>query len=141
MEGYIANETTDYSNHFRCSNLEKSLHFRDGLGPPTERIVGTEFEHGAVAFFDLQTGLKLAIKDIAHETKVTLTAPGPAEFTLRHNVNSKAEVDKVMEQTKQVGATITDPAHDTFLGRILRSLPRPRWALMGNRLESALGYN
>ncbi|AMQ71610.1 hypothetical protein BAMY6639_14015 [Bacillus amyloliquefaciens UMAF6639] len=50
----------------------------------TEGIAGTEFEHGAAAFFDLQTGLKLAIwnrKDIAHETNVTLTAPSPAEFT------------------------------------------------------------
>lgn len=27
---------------------------------------------------------------------------------------SKAEADKVMEQAKQAGATITDPAHDTF---------------------------
>ncbi|WNF35219.1 VOC family protein [Bacillaceae bacterium IKA-2] len=101
-------------------NLEKSLHFyRDGLGLPTEGIVGEEFEHGAVAFFDLQTGLKLAIwnrKDIANESKVTLTASSPTEFTLGHNVNSKAEVDKVMEQAKQAGATITDPAHDTFWG-------------------------
>lgn len=42
------------------------------------------FEHGAAAFFDLQTGLKLALwdrKNIAHETNVTLTAPSPAEFT------------------------------------------------------------
>lgn len=68
-----------------ADNLEKSLHFyRDGLDLPTEGIAGTEFEHGAAAFFDLQTGLKLAIwnrKDIAHETNVTLTAPSPAEFT------------------------------------------------------------
>lgn len=103
-----------------ADNLEKSLHFyRDGLGLPTEGIAGTEFEHGAVAFFDLQTGLKLAIwnrKDIAHETNVTLTAPSPAEFTLGHNVGSKAEADKVIEQAKQAGATITDPAHDTFWG-------------------------
>lgn len=43
-------------------NLEKSLHFyRDGLGLHTEGIIGEEFEHGAVAFFDLQGGLKLAI--------------------------------------------------------------------------------
>lgn len=101
-------------------NLEKSLHFyRDGLGLPTEGIVGKEFGHGAVAFFDLQTGLKLAIwdrKDIAFETKVALTAPSSTEFTLGHNVNSKAEVDQVMEQAKQAGATITDPAHDTFWG-------------------------
>ncbi|GAE29366.1 VOC family protein [Halalkalibacter hemicellulosilyticus] len=101
-------------------NLEKSLVFyRGGLGLPTEGIVGEEFENGAVAFFDLQPGLKLAIwnrKDIAHEAKVTLSAPSTTEFTLGHNVNSKAEVDKVMEQAKQAGATITDPAHDTFWG-------------------------
>ncbi|MFO1445997.1 VOC family protein [Bacillus sp. Bva_UNVM-123] len=101
-------------------NLEKSLHFyRDGLGLPTEGIVGQEFEHGAVAFFELQLGLKLAIwnrKDIAYETNVALSKPSPTEFTLGHNVNSKAEVDLVMEQAKQAGATITDPAHETFWG-------------------------
>ena len=40
-------------------DLEKSLAFyRDGLGLPTQGIIGKEFEHGAVAFFDLQSGLK-----------------------------------------------------------------------------------
>lgn len=101
-------------------NLEKSLCFyRDGLGLPTEGIVGEEFEHGAVAFFDLQSGLKLAIwnrKDIANEAKVPLTKPSPTEFTIGHNVDSKAEVKKVMELAKQAGAIITDPAHDTFWG-------------------------
>ncbi len=39
-------------------DLEKSLRFyRDGLGLQTQGIVGTEFEYGAVAFFDLQGGL------------------------------------------------------------------------------------
>lgn len=34
------------------NDLEKSLAFyRDGLGLPTQGIVGKEFEHGAVAFF------------------------------------------------------------------------------------------
>ena len=43
-------------------DLEKSLHFyRDGLGLPTQGIIGSEFEHGAVAFFDLQANLKLAL--------------------------------------------------------------------------------
>ena len=43
-------------------DLERALTFyRDGLGLPTQGIVGREFEHGAVAFFDLQYGLKLAI--------------------------------------------------------------------------------
>ncbi len=101
-------------------DLERSLSFyRDGLGLPTEGIVGREFEHGAVAFFDLQAGVKLAIwnrKDLAHETKVPLGAPSSTELTIGHNVGSKKEVDQVMEEAKKAGATITDPAHDTFWG-------------------------
>jgi catechol 2,3-dioxygenase-like lactoylglutathione lyase family enzyme len=101
-------------------DLERSLIFyRDGLGFPTEGIVGKEFEHGAVAFFDLQGGTKLAIwnrKDLAHEAKVPYTASSPAEFTIGHNVGSIEEVDNVIEQAKKAGAIITDPAHDTFWG-------------------------
>lgn len=101
-------------------DLERSLVFyRDGLGLPTEGIIGREFEHGAVAFFDLQAGVKLAIwnrKDLAHETKVPLGAASPTELTIGHNVGSKEEVDQVMEEAMKAGATITDPAHDTFWG-------------------------
>jgi catechol 2,3-dioxygenase-like lactoylglutathione lyase family enzyme len=54
------------------ADLEQSLAFyRDGLGLPTEGIVGREFDHGAVAFFELSGGLKLAIwaqDDIAYDT-------------------------------------------------------------------------
>ncbi|MBU5442670.1 VOC family protein [Paenibacillus sp. MSJ-34] len=101
-------------------DLERALAFyRDGLGLPTEGIVGTEFEHGAVAFFDLQNGVKLAIwkrEDLAHEAKVVRTHNSPTEFTIGHNVASKEEVDQVMKQAGKAGATITDPAHDTFWG-------------------------
>lgn len=39
-------------------DLERALRFyRDGLGWATDGIVGQEFEHGAVVFFDLQAGL------------------------------------------------------------------------------------
>lgn len=52
-------------------DLERAVRFyRDGLGLQTEGIVGTEFAHGAVAFFDLQAGLKLALwprTSIAHD--------------------------------------------------------------------------
>ncbi len=101
-------------------DLEKSLKFyRDGLGLPTQGIIGKEFEHGAVAFFDLQNGLKLAIwprRDIAHDAKISQTAHSPTELTLGHNVGSKAEVDLVMEQAKRAGAKIIKPAGDTFWG-------------------------
>jgi uncharacterized protein len=44
------------------ADLERSVAFyRDGLGFPTKGIVGTEFEHGAVAFFDLESGCRLAL--------------------------------------------------------------------------------
>ena len=44
------------------SNLEKSLAFyRDGMGLATEGIIGTEFEDGAVVFFDMNDDLILAL--------------------------------------------------------------------------------
>jgi catechol 2,3-dioxygenase-like lactoylglutathione lyase family enzyme len=101
-------------------NLERSLAFyRDGLGLATQGIIGKEFEHGAVAFFDLQSGLKLAIwsrDDIAHDTNISKTPRSPTEFTIGHNVNSKAEVDVVMEQAKRAGAKIIKGAENTFWG-------------------------
>lgn len=101
-------------------DLERSLHFyRDGLGLPTEGIFGKEFEHGAVAFFDLQAGLKLAIwprKSLSHDSGIPLGSPSPTEFSLGHNVSSKAEVDAVMEQAKIAGAVIVKPAQETFWG-------------------------
>ena len=101
-------------------DLDRSLRFyRDGLGLKTEGIVGKEFAHGAVAFFDLQGGLKLALwprQSISHDSGLLLSSPSPTEFTLGHNVSSKAEVDAVMEQAKNACAVIVRPAHDTFWG-------------------------
>ncbi|MGH8830626.1 MAG: VOC family protein [Polaromonas sp.] len=101
-------------------DLEKSLRFyRDGLGLPTQGIIGTEFEHGAVAFFDLQAGLKLAIwprQSLSHDSGIPLGRSSATEFTLGHNVASKTEVDAVMEQARNAGALIVKEAHDTFWG-------------------------
>ena len=101
-------------------NLDRSVRFyRDGLGFKTEGIVGKEFEHGAVAFFDLQSGLKLALwprASLAHDTGLPITGKNPTDFSIGHNVFSKSEVDAVMEQANQAGATIVKPAHDTFWG-------------------------
>jgi hypothetical protein len=101
-------------------DLERSLRFyRDGLGLPTEGIVGKEFEHGAVAFFDLQGGLRLALwprASLAHDTGLPAGSPGATEFALAHNVASRAEVDEVMEQARAAGAVVVKPAQDTFWG-------------------------
>ena len=101
-------------------DLEKSLRFyRDGLGLKTQGIIGTEFEYGAVAFFDLQAGLKLAIwprESIAHDSGIAVGSSSPTEFTLGHNVSSREEVDAVMQRARNAGAVIVKDAHDTFWG-------------------------
>lgn len=101
-------------------NLERSLHFyRDGLSLPTEGIVGKEFEHGAVAFFELAGDLKLAIferANIAHDAGVPAGARSSTEVTIGHNVRSEEEVDAVMAEVAKAGATIVKPAQKTFWG-------------------------
>jgi uncharacterized protein len=102
------------------ADLERSLRFyRDGLGLPTDGIVGREFEHGAVAFFTLRSGLKLALwaqDDIAWDTGQPKTPASPTSFTLGHNVARRDEVDAVMKEAARAGAEIIKPAHDTFYG-------------------------
>jgi len=101
-------------------DLERSLRFyRDGLGLKTDGIVGREIEHGAVAFFDLQAGLKLAIwprESISHDSGLPLGKPSSTEFTLGHNLSSKEEVDALMTQVEQAGANIVKRAHETAWG-------------------------
>lgn len=101
-------------------DLERAVRFyRDGLGLATAGIVGAEHEHGAVAFFDLHGGLKLALwprASLAHDAGIAPQAPSATEFALAHNVSSKAEVDIVMAQAERAGAAITKRAQDTFWG-------------------------
>jgi len=101
-------------------DMDRALRFyRDGLGLATQGIFGTEFEHGAVAFFDLQHGVKLGIwprKSLAHDTGLPQSGPSPTEMSLGHNVSSKDEVDATMAQAENAGATIVKPAQDTFWG-------------------------
>lgn len=101
-------------------NLARSVKFYcDGLGLATEGIIGTEFENGAVAFFDLHGGVKLALwprKSIAADTGLPMQVGGHFELTIGHNVFSKDEVHAVMDQAKKAGARIVKPAADTFYG-------------------------
>jgi uncharacterized protein len=101
-------------------DLERSVAFyRDGLGLTTSGIVGTEFENGAVAFFNLQSGLKLALwprRSIAADTGLAEQTASPTGFTIGHNVDSRAEVDSVMAQAAAAGAVIVKAAQPTFYG-------------------------
>jgi catechol 2,3-dioxygenase-like lactoylglutathione lyase family enzyme len=101
-------------------DLERSLRFyRDGLGLPTEGIIGTQFEHGAVAFFELEGGLKLALwprDHLAHDCGLPNSGHSATEFSIGHNVASEQEVDAVMEQAAKAGAHIVKKAQKTFWG-------------------------
>lgn len=102
------------------ADLEQSLAFyRDGLGLPTDGIVGQEFEHGAVAFFELSGGLKLAIwaqADLAHDTGLPKLPVSSTSLSIGHNVHSREEVDAILDTAKRAGADIIKPAQDTFYG-------------------------
>ena len=73
----------------------------------------------AVAFFDLESGLKLALwprDSIAHDSGVVKTPPGATDFTLGHNVRTREDVDRVMAQAQAAGARIVKRAVETFWG-------------------------
>lgn len=101
-------------------DLDRAVKFyRDGLGLKTEGIIGTQFEHGAVAFFDLQAGLKFAVwprASLAHDSGMPVSPRSATELSIGHNVRTRAEVDQVMRQAADAGARIVKPAQETFWG-------------------------
>jgi uncharacterized protein len=101
-------------------DLERAVAFyRDGLGFGTRGIVGTEFEHGAVAFFDCERGLKLALwprKSLAAESGLPLEAVSGSGFSLAQNLGSEDAVRSFMQRAEHAGARILKPAAATFYG-------------------------
>jgi uncharacterized protein len=89
------------------NDLERSLGFyRDGLGLPTEGIVGTEFEDGAVVFFNMNDDLILALyprSALAKDAKVALGPSSPCELSIGHIVGSKQDVDALMQKPGKPG--------------------------------------
>ncbi|MBV9119168.1 MAG: VOC family protein [Chloroflexi bacterium] len=103
-------------------DLERSLAFyRDGLGLPSDGIIGTEWERtatqpgGATATFMLQGGLILALygrADLASDANVTELPAQPGHFSVGHAVGSRQEVDEVLARAQMAGARLTEQAHD-----------------------------
>ena len=101
-------------------DLERAVAFyRDGLGLATEGIVGTQYKFGAVAFFDMQAGLKLALwprKSLAADAGLALAAPSATEIAVAQNVASPQEVDAVMAQAQAAGAKVLKRPGPAFWG-------------------------
>jgi catechol 2,3-dioxygenase-like lactoylglutathione lyase family enzyme len=90
-------------------DLERAVAFyRDGLGWPTDGIVGTEFEDGAVAFFHHRGGPMLALwprASLARDAGLPLGPPSATELTLGHNLASPAAVDRAFAAVIAAGGT------------------------------------
>ena len=110
-------------------DLQASLDFYcQGLGFQSEGIIGQEYENGAVAFIELQSGLKLALwpqQSLSLDSGVAVPPLCPTGFSLGHNVGSAAEVDAIMTLAEKAGATISKAAQATFYGGLCRLFSRP----------------
>jgi catechol 2,3-dioxygenase-like lactoylglutathione lyase family enzyme len=129
-------------------DLDRALAFyRDGLGLPSQGIVGTEFEGGAVAFFRLAGGLILALwprESLARETGLAPSVPmfGAAGFSLGHNVDSRAAVDRVMAEAAAAGARIIAAGEDRAWGGYsgyFQDLDGYLWEVVWNPELAAIG--
>lgn len=101
-------------------NVEKSYKFyHEGLGLASKGIVGKEFEHGEVAFFDLKNGMILALysrDNLAWDSRQRKSEPSSTEFSIGYNTRNETEVDTIMAQAKKAGAKILRAAQKTFWG-------------------------
>lgn len=121
----IKNSTNKMESRFKIltlgvDNVEKSYKFyHEGLGLASKGIVGKEFEHGEVAFFDLKNGMILALysrDNLAWDSRQRKSEPSSTEFSIGYNTRNETEVDTIMAQAKKAGAKILRAAQKTFWG-------------------------
>jgi catechol 2,3-dioxygenase-like lactoylglutathione lyase family enzyme len=102
------------------SDLDRSLRFyREGLGLPTEGVIGEEYEGGAVVFIHLKGGMILALwptESLEKDAKVQATGNRLGAITIGHITISKEEVVSIIEAARKAGATVTAEPKDTFWG-------------------------
>ncbi len=95
------------------SDLERSIRFyRDGLGLPKRD--GPD----GIAFFETR-GTWLSLyprKSLAEDARVSPDGSGFRGFTLAHNVASPEEVDRVLQQAVDAGATLVKPGEKASWG-------------------------
>ena len=100
-------------------DLERALQFyRDGLGFESSGVVGTQWTdeesgaNGAIALFKFESGLLLSLyprSDLAKDAAIPAGPARPGEFSLGQLVQSRAEVDELIEKAEAAGAAVTTP--------------------------------
>ena len=97
------------------SDLKKSLVFyRDGLGFPTHDYK----EEMGIVFFKLE-GTWLALyprEKLAEDLGMSTEGSGFSGVTLAHNVNTKEEVDAVVQLAVSAGAKLVKQPQEVFWG-------------------------
>ena len=97
------------------ADLDASIEFyRDGLGLPMEPR-----EDGAdIAFFRLDgSWLSLYPRGkLAEDATVPAEGSGFSGITLAHNVDSKEEVETILDRAVAAGGRLVKPAQDVFWG-------------------------
>jgi uncharacterized protein len=104
------------------ADLHRSLAFyRDGLGLPTEGLIGTEFKgdattpDGTTVTFLLDGGLILSLyprTELAKDAAVAFAPAKTGEFSIGHAVATRAEVDVVIAQAEAAGAAVSERPHE-----------------------------
>jgi uncharacterized protein len=100
-------------------DLERALRFyRDGLGFESRGVRGTQWTdeesgaNGAIAVFKFESGLLLSLyprSDLAKDAAIPAGPARPGEFSLGQLVQSRAEVDELIEKAEAAGAAVTTP--------------------------------
>jgi hypothetical protein len=100
-------------------DLERALRFyRDGLGFESRGVIGTQWAdeesgaNGAIAVFKFESGLLLSLyprSDLAKDAAIPAGPARPGEFSLGQLVQSRAEVDELIEKAEAAGAAVTTP--------------------------------
>jgi catechol 2,3-dioxygenase-like lactoylglutathione lyase family enzyme len=103
-------------------DLDRSLAFyRDGLGLATEGIVGEEFvgsadlPAGRAAMFSLDSGLILSLyprTELAKDAHLDGGRTSGSGFSLGYVVETRGEVDDVLDEVTRAGGEITAPPHE-----------------------------
>jgi catechol 2,3-dioxygenase-like lactoylglutathione lyase family enzyme len=126
------------------ADLDRALEFYRGLGLSSTGVTGTAFvgddenPAGAVAMFNLEGGVTLALYPRSELAKDAAVAFGPqksGEFSIGHLVETRQEVDTLLAQAEAAGASLTAPAHERPWGiysGYFRDLDGHLWEIIWN---------
>ena len=126
-------------------DLERALRFyRDGLGFESRGVIGTQWTdeesgaNGAIAVFKFESGLLLSLyprSDLAKDAAIPAGPARPGEFSLGQLVQSRAEVDELIEKAEAAGAAVTTPRDRPWgiYSGYFRDLDGHLWEIIWNR--------